>query len=108
MGVTALSIGLCGCSGNSMPPFGLENSLFFTGVETVTLINTDKTMIDHLMSSYKGQDCSSVRHSEGGEYCVDIVDVSNADPYSDLYCYRTIGAVNCYNTPQVGYYRVDM
>ncbi|MCP4393261.1 MAG: hypothetical protein GY804_03185 [Alphaproteobacteria bacterium] len=98
---------IAGCSSNNMPPYGLHSGVAFAGLETVMLINTDKTLSDHLISSYTNKDCSSVRYSEGGEYCVDTVEIPSA-MYEKLFCYRTIGEVSCYDRPIPGYRRVDM
>jgi hypothetical protein len=88
-----------------MPPFGVHPGLALAGIETVTLINSDRTLSDHMVSAYKNQDCSIVRSAEGGEYCVDLVKPPHNPP--KIYCYRTIGDVSCYDRPLEGYQPVD-
>lgn len=90
-----------------MPPFGLHPGIAMAGIDTVTLINSDRTLSDHMISAYKNQDCSILRSSEGGEYCIDAVRLPHPEP-KKIYCYRTIGYVTCYDSPLEGYQTVDL
>jgi hypothetical protein len=69
----------------------------FAIVDTVSLINTDKTIIDHLAGVVSGQDCSTLRSMDGGHYCQPRYE--NVPVVPPLYCYRTLGAVTCYDQP---------
>lgn len=63
--------------------------------DVLTVVGTDKTMVDHIVSYTSGKDCSSVRREQGLHYCVE--DEPNVQP--EVYCYSTIGAVTCYDRP---------
>lgn len=66
-------------------------------VDPVTVIATDKTVIDHVTGWATGEDCSSVRAERGGHWCVQPYE---NDPVTQpLYCYRTLGSVSCYAQP---------
>ena len=68
------------------------------GVEMVSIINTDKTIGDHLMSWTYNEDCSTLRANEGGNYCQPYRKPYQAEEPA-VYCYRTLGANDCYTTP---------
>lgn len=65
--------------------------------ETVSVINTDKTVTDHVVSLVRGQDCSAVRASQGRPWCVEPYENDPVVP--TLYCYRTLAKVTCYDRP---------
>ena len=67
----------------------------FTAVEGVSLIGTDKTVVDHVISIGSGKNCSTVRREKGLTYCVEDTPVAQ----QDLYCYRDLGGVTCYDKP---------
>ena len=81
-------------------------------VDGISVINTKKTVEDHVISWVSGQDCSLVRASKGGDYCVNDTPVPT-EPRA-AYCYKSIAAVTCYErllaSDQTRYYgtRVDM
>ncbi len=64
--------------------------------EAVSLSATDKTLEDHLISVASGKDCSVLRYQHGRTYCKE--DELNPS-YDELYCYRNLGGVTCYNRP---------
>lgn len=67
---------------------------FFT-VEGVSVIASDKTATDHVVSLFSGKDCSVVRTERGLSYCVeDEVRIE-----SRVFCYQTLGSVSCYDRP---------
>lgn len=66
-------------------------------LEAVSVINTDKTVVDHVMSLASRQDCSTIRAQQGGHYCVERYE--NKPMAEALYCYRTLAAVTCYDRP---------
>jgi hypothetical protein len=66
-----------------------------TALDGASVIFTDKTLGDHLISVGSGKDCSSVRTELGLTYCKeDEISLTPA-----VYCYRTLGSVDCYAKP---------
>lgn len=66
-----------------------------TAFEGVSLMGTDKTVVDHMISIGSGKDCSTVRKEKGLTYCVEDTPVAQ----QNLYCYRDLGGVTCYDKP---------
>jgi hypothetical protein len=66
-------------------------------VEGASVVVTDKTLGDHLVSMYSGKDCSTIRTSKGMRYCAEDEPAPPPQPY----CYRTLGKVTCYDRPDV-------
>ena len=64
-------------------------------VQGAFVVGTDKTIEDHLISYTSGKDCSSIRKEKGLTYCVE--DEPNIVP--NIYCYKTLAAVTCYDRP---------
>ncbi|MGB1025987.1 MAG: hypothetical protein ACPGYL_05475, partial [Rhodospirillaceae bacterium] len=60
---------------------------------------TDKTIIDHGASLITGKDCSTVRATDGGYYCEERLP-DNTIVETRLYCYRSLGSIECYDSPQ--------
>lgn len=88
-GVLLAALAVSGCASH-IPP-GVA------AIDPVTVIATDKTVIDHVAGWTSGEDCSSVRAEQGGHWCVQPYE---NDPVTQpLYCYRTLGAVSCYAQP---------
>jgi hypothetical protein len=61
----------------------------------VSFMATQKTVEDHVIGWVSGQDCSLLRASHGGDYCV-----SKAQPPKMLlttYCYKTLAKTTCYD-----------
>lgn len=69
----------------------------FVVLDAVSLINTDKTIIDHIAGGVTGEDCSTLRSMDGGHYCQPHYE--NKPVAEPLYCYRTLAKVTCYNQP---------
>ena len=72
-----------------------------TTISVGTLIHTDKTVTDHFFSWAFAKDCSVLYTSKGEAYCRDE-EVENGlanSGYENLYCYRNIGGVTCYESP---------
>lgn len=87
LAVAAL-VGLNGC---------IAGSAVMTGAEMASVVNTDKTLVDHAASWITGKDCSSIHSANGYSYCDEpYVDESAAVP---RYCYRSLGAITCYDRP---------
>lgn len=64
-------------------------------VEAVSLMGTEKTLVDHAVSFGSGKNCSTIRKERGLTYCVeDMPQVRH-----NIYCYRDLGGVTCYDKP---------
>ncbi len=65
-------------------------------LEGASAIVTDKTITDHIVSIASGKNCSTVRTERGLYYC------EEDEPKGEtrVYCYKTIGAVTCYDRPR--------
>ncbi|MFQ5763639.1 MAG: hypothetical protein ACE5GT_01810 [Rhodospirillales bacterium] len=64
-------------------------------VQGAFVVGTDKTIEDHIISWTSGKDCSSVRKEQGLTYCVE--DEPTVTP--NVYCYKTLGSVDCFDRP---------
>jgi hypothetical protein len=98
--VLALLCGIClalnGCAAiGVLPPVAIAAT-----IEGVSLNQTGKTGSDHLVSLVSGEDCSMLRYTHGGKYCLTEAEVAQQKanlhrPY-DGTCYRLRSGVNCY------------
>jgi len=71
----------------------------FLGADVISLANTDKTVDDHIIGIATDQDCSTLRASHGGPWCIPypapvaMVDVTE-------YCYKSLGErSSCFTQP---------
>ena len=64
-------------------------------LDGATVMATDKTIGDHVISFATGKNCSTIRKNLGKTYCEED-EVGHID---EVYCYKTIGAVTCYAQP---------
>ncbi len=64
-------------------------------LEGLTVIGTDKTVGDHVISFATGKNCSVVRKQLGKTYCEED-ELGHVD---EVYCYRTLAKVTCYAEP---------
>jgi hypothetical protein len=64
-------------------------------LDGATVMATDKTIGDHIVSFATGKNCSTIRKNLGKTYCEED-EVGHID---EVYCYRTIGDVTCYASP---------
>ena len=67
----------------------------YTAVDGAVVIGSDKTMIDHVISLASGKNCSAVRKERGMTYCKE----DEIIPRPEVYCYRELAAVTCYDKP---------
>lgn len=70
------------------------------GLELFSVINTQKTVVDHMLGFMTNKDCSTLRAQDGGEYCKDVVRLLPRETRT-VYCYRSLGGVNCFDRPLV-------
>jgi hypothetical protein len=66
-----------------------------TALEAGSVVATEKTFSDHIISYASGKDCSSVRREMGTTYCKE--DEVTITP--NVFCYNTLGRVTCYDRP---------
>ena len=92
-----VAVWLAGCATASIvPPAVIAGT-----IEGVSLNQTGKTVSDHLASWVTGQDCSILRYTKDGRYCVTSAELAKEAaqlhrPY-DGACYRVRGGVACYD-----------
>lgn len=84
---------LAGCSAATAVPNAAGP---VAAMEAATVITTNKTISDHFISMSRGKNCSTIRVQTGQTYCEEDERV----PLKEIYCYRTIGQVNCYAMPR--------
>lgn len=84
------AVGLAGCAGPAAVLTG------YAAAEGVSLVTTDKLIEDHVASSSRAQECSTVGALEGKPYCKDR---AAAPAREAAYCYRTLGRVECFDQP---------
>lgn len=64
-------------------------------LSSASVMATDKTIPDHIVSYSSGKDCSTVRTEQGRTYCRE----DEPNPMPVAYCYRTLADVSCYAEP---------
>lgn len=64
-------------------------------VDVLTVVGTDKSLVDHVMSYSSGKDCSYVYVEKGNRYCKEDEPVIKPQ----VYCYNTLGSATCYERP---------
>src|SRR3990170_7076485 len=74
---------------------GELTGLAVVGAGVASLSATKKLPLDHVASWVSGQDCSVVIQAETGRYCRDEADATQLVAAAAVYCYRTIGEINC-------------
>ncbi len=77
-------LGLAGCAGGGL-----------VAVDGVSTMATKKTLVDHAVSYASGKNCFSTRKDRGLTYCEE----DEITPHMNVYCYRTLGEVTCYDRP---------
>ncbi len=76
---------------------GCDTVPTYTMVDGAVVVATDKTISDHVISLASGKDCSLVRVERGMTYCEE----DEVIPRPEVYCYRELGAVTCYDKPDL-------
>lgn len=67
----------------------------FMAASGASLMGSDKTIVDHAISVGSGKDCSILRTERGLTYCKEDMPKVR----QNLYCYRDLGGVTCYDKP---------
>ncbi len=65
----------------------------FGSAEGFTLMGSDKSLVDHVISYSSGKDCSMLRREQDLTYCVEDMPQIR----QNIYCYRDLGGVTCYD-----------
>ena len=87
-------LGLSACGG--------DIGLAMVAASTASFIHTDKTVVDLAVSSSTDRDCSILYMANNENYCKPSEPIEPgqvAYMSQALYCYRTLGGVNCYDRP---------
>jgi hypothetical protein len=74
-------------------------SMATTGVSAALLINTGKTITDHVLSYAIDEDCSMVNYEKTRHYCREWPEVT-VRPEPELYCYKTLAQIECHTRPE--------
>lgn len=67
-------------------------------LDLFSLTNTGKTLDDHIVGVAAEEDCSTVRLSQGGPYCVPLPQPV-AMVTQTSYCYKSLAKATCYAEP---------
>ncbi len=73
-------------------------------VEGAFVVGGDKTIADHVISLNSGKNCSFIRKERGLTYCEE--DQVTVQP--NVYCYKTLGEVTCYDRPDPRYQKLGV
>jgi hypothetical protein len=97
LGGLILGLPLAGCQTMAFLPAAAVAAT----VEGVSLNQTGKTASDHVVSAITGEDCSALRYTKNGKYCLTEAELAAAEarlhrPYEGT-CYRVRGNVACYD-----------
>ena len=75
-------------------------TLVVAGANVISIIDTDKTLTDHAASWVTGEDRSTREALDGRPYCrEEYIPLEPAAAEAEVYCYRSIGSIVCYNEP---------
>ena len=64
-------------------------------IDMLSVIGTDKSIVDHVVSYSSGKDCSYVYVEKGNHYCKEDEKKIKAQ----VFCYKSIGRSTCYERP---------
>ena len=79
-------------------PFGASPLTTVAGAELLSVISTQKTMGDHIVSKVTGLDCSTPRSQlDKGSVCREKPLPPQKRP--QVYCYRSLATPDCYVEP---------
>ena len=97
LGGLALGTPLAGCQTVGLLPAVAVAAT----VEGVSLNQTGKTASDHFFSAVTGEDCSVLRYTKNGKYCLSDAEIAAEQarlhrPYEGT-CYKVRGNVACYD-----------
>jgi hypothetical protein len=95
--LTGLGLGLAGCGMEAVVPL----TAIAAGADGMVLNQTGHSATDHIASWATGQDCSVLRYTKNGKYCMSEAEVAAEQarlhrPYFGD-CYRLRSGVACYD-----------
>jgi len=93
---------ILGLAAGALSACGLETATLVGAAVSTTYVATDKTLVDHAASAVSGKDCSLLYTNNNGDWCRERIDPEQEairQAESRPYCYNTLGAVTCYDTP---------
>jgi len=70
----------------------------FLGADVVSLASTNKTIDDHVIGIATDQDCSTLRASHGGPYCIPYPPPVAMISITE-YCYKSLARASCFTQP---------
>lgn len=73
----------------------------FWVLDGLSVINTQKTIDDHLVSWISGKDCSTIKAIKGEDYC-QAKPVKTPTVARTSYCYKNLAGTTCYTQPLPG------
>ncbi|MGE5517869.1 MAG: hypothetical protein ACM31D_18860 [Bacteroidota bacterium] len=98
---------VAGCSGGSSSnhlPYSTHGlsaegrlATELVGLEVLSVVNTKKTVGDHIATWITGKDCSTIRAQREGAWCVDWP--NPPAPPQQVYCYASLARPSCYSQP---------
>jgi len=98
----ALTAALSGCeTWHGVPQFAqpiTSPSTSYFLLDGISVINTQKTVEDHVISMLTGMDCSTIRATKGDHYCLEPPEATPVY-IRTTYCYKSIAKVSCYTQP---------
>lgn len=86
-----------GKEGLQLGTAGLGRGALLTNLEVISVINTQKTVGDHIATWVTGKDCSTVRAQREGAWCTDWP--GPPPPQQQVYCYASLAKPSCYSQP---------
>jgi hypothetical protein len=90
--VTLYTLFVAACNGPG-PIVAVGISPVGVPLAMATLPQTKKLPTDHILSAITGRDCSIIHYEGDGSYCVDP---PRTVKYSNVYCIKTLGSVECH------------
>jgi hypothetical protein len=64
-------------------------------IDILSVVGTDKSIVDHVVSYSSGKDCSYVYVEKGNRYCKEDEPIIKPQ----VFCYKSIGRATCYEQP---------
>lgn len=83
-----------------LPACTPEDGVLMVVGSAISMIATNKTIPDHVLSQVLNKDCAASRVVDGvSKICLDENPPTTVAQAAQTYCYRTLGTITCYNSP---------